>query len=123
MKNPRPSPCTVNCTSLTPVRARSVICTPGSCGRCPRVISRPPSAAQGGNRPMPFRKQGPWRPTGQLVLKAGSSGGNVSMDFGRFRKLFRHEPTRQELYLRLTRGLNIERDYQEWIDRWETYEP
>jgi len=45
------------------------------------------------------------------------------MGFGRFRKLFRREPTRQELYLRLTRGLNIERDYQEWIETWENYGP
>jgi GT2 family glycosyltransferase len=45
------------------------------------------------------------------------------MAFGRFRKLFRREPTRQELYLRLTRGLNIERDYQEWIETWEDYGP
>ncbi|HEY3148552.1 MAG TPA: glycosyltransferase family 2 protein [Dongiaceae bacterium] len=45
------------------------------------------------------------------------------MGFGRFRKLFRREPTRQELYLRLTRGLNIERDYQTWIDTWENYRP
>jgi GT2 family glycosyltransferase len=42
---------------------------------------------------------------------------------GRFRKLFRREPTRQELYLQLARGLNIERDYQAWIDRWEDYGP
>lgn len=45
------------------------------------------------------------------------------MAFGRFRKLFRREPTRQELYLQLTRGLNIERDYQTWIETWEEYEP
>ena len=45
------------------------------------------------------------------------------MGFGRFRKLFRREPTRQELYLQLTRGLNIERDYQTWIELWENYEP
>ncbi|HEY1383535.1 MAG TPA: glycosyltransferase family 2 protein [Dongiaceae bacterium] len=45
------------------------------------------------------------------------------MAFGRFRELFRRAPTRQELYLRLTRGLNIERDYQAWIDRWENYGP
>ncbi len=45
------------------------------------------------------------------------------MGFGRFRKLFRREPTRQELYLRLTRGLNIERDYPEWIKTWENYGP
>lgn len=45
------------------------------------------------------------------------------MGFGRFRKLFRREPTRQELYLRLTRGLNIERDYQAWIELWENYGP
>jgi len=45
------------------------------------------------------------------------------MGFGRFRKLFRREPTRQELYLRLTRGLNIERDYQSWIETWENYGP
>jgi GT2 family glycosyltransferase len=45
------------------------------------------------------------------------------MGFGRFRTLFRREPTRQELYLQLTRGLNIERDYQAWIDRWENYGP
>lgn len=42
---------------------------------------------------------------------------------GRFRRLFRREPTRQELYLRLTRGLNIERDYQSWIETWENYGP
>jgi GT2 family glycosyltransferase len=42
---------------------------------------------------------------------------------GRFRKLFQREPTRQELYLRLTRGLNIERDYQSWIETWENYGP
>ena len=30
---------------------------------------------------------------------------------GRFRNLFRREPTRRELYLQLARGLNIERDY------------
>lgn len=45
------------------------------------------------------------------------------MGFGRFRKLFRREPTRRELYLRLTRGLNIERDYQAWIETWENYPP
>ena len=45
------------------------------------------------------------------------------MGFGRIRKLFRREPTRRELYLRLTRGLNIERDYQSWIERWENYGP
>jgi GT2 family glycosyltransferase len=45
------------------------------------------------------------------------------MGFGRFRKLFRREPTRQELYLRLMRGLNIERDYQSWIETWENYGP
>jgi GT2 family glycosyltransferase len=45
------------------------------------------------------------------------------MGFGRFRKLFRREPTRRELYLRLARGLNIERDYQAWIDTWERYAP
>jgi GT2 family glycosyltransferase len=45
------------------------------------------------------------------------------MGFGRFRRLFRREPTRQELYLRLTRGLNIERDYQTWIETWEEYGP
>lgn len=38
-------------------------------------------------------------------------------------KLFRREPTRQELYLRLQRGLNIDRDYQQWIDVWERYGP
>jgi GT2 family glycosyltransferase len=42
---------------------------------------------------------------------------------GRFRKLFRREPTRQELYLQLARGLNIERGYQGWIERWENYGP
>ena len=45
------------------------------------------------------------------------------MSFGRFRKLFRREPTRRELYLQLARGLNIERDYQSWIERWENYGP
>lgn len=45
------------------------------------------------------------------------------MAFGRFRKLFRREPTRQQLYLQLTRGLNIERDYQTWIETWEDYGP
>lgn len=45
------------------------------------------------------------------------------MAFGRFRKLFRREPTRRELYLQLARGLNIERDYQSWIDSWEDYGP
>jgi GT2 family glycosyltransferase len=45
------------------------------------------------------------------------------MGFGRFRKLFRREPTRQELYLKLARGLNIERDYQSWIETWEDYGP
>lgn len=45
------------------------------------------------------------------------------MGFGRFRKLFRRGPTRQELYLQLTRGLNIERDYQSWIETWEDYGP
>jgi GT2 family glycosyltransferase len=45
------------------------------------------------------------------------------MSFGRFRKLFRREPTRRELYLQLARGLNIERDYQSWIDTWEDYGP
>lgn len=38
-------------------------------------------------------------------------------------KLFRREPTRQELYLQLQRGLNIERDYQRWIELWERYGP
>jgi GT2 family glycosyltransferase len=50
-------------------------------------------------------------------------GGFISMGFGRFRRLFRREPTRQELYLRLVRGLNIERDYQTWIETWEEYGP
>jgi GT2 family glycosyltransferase len=45
------------------------------------------------------------------------------MAFGRFRNLLRREPTRQELYLRLMRGLNIERDYQTWIELWENYGP
>ena len=45
------------------------------------------------------------------------------MAFGRFRKLLRREPTRQELYLQLTRGLNIERDYQSWVETWERYGP
>ena len=45
------------------------------------------------------------------------------MAFGRLRKLFRREPTRQELYLQLARGLNIERDYQRWIETWEDYGP
>ena len=45
------------------------------------------------------------------------------MGFGRFRKLFRREPTRRELYLQLPRGLNIERDYQTWIETWEDYGP
>src|SRR5574338_30917 len=45
------------------------------------------------------------------------------MGFGRFRTMFRREPTRQELYLQLLRGLNIERDYQAWIDTWENYQP
>ena len=45
------------------------------------------------------------------------------MGFGRFRKVFQREPTRQELYLRLVRGLNIERDYQAWIETWERYGP
>src|SRR5262249_5097746 len=45
------------------------------------------------------------------------------MAFGRLRKLFRREPTRRELYLQLARGLNIERDYQSWIERWEDYGP
>jgi GT2 family glycosyltransferase len=42
---------------------------------------------------------------------------------GRFRKLFRREPTRKELYLQLARGINIERDYQSWIETWENYGP
>jgi O-antigen biosynthesis protein len=42
---------------------------------------------------------------------------------GRFRRLFRREPTRRELYLQLARGLNIERDYQSWIETWEDYGP
>ncbi|HJT13829.1 MAG TPA: glycosyltransferase family 2 protein [Dongiaceae bacterium] len=42
---------------------------------------------------------------------------------GRFRELFRREPTRRELYLRLARGLNIERGYQSWIETWEDYGP
>jgi GT2 family glycosyltransferase len=45
------------------------------------------------------------------------------MSFGRFRKLFRREPTRRELYLQLARGLNIERDYLTWIETWEDYGP
>lgn len=45
------------------------------------------------------------------------------MGLGRFRKLFRGEPTRRELYLDLQRGLNIERDYQAWIETWECYGP
>jgi len=45
------------------------------------------------------------------------------MVLGRFRKLFRREPTRRELYLQLARGLNIERDYQSWIETWEEYGP
>jgi O-antigen biosynthesis protein len=45
------------------------------------------------------------------------------MAFGRFGKLFQREPTRQELYLRLMRGLNIERNYQSWIETWENYGP
>ena len=42
---------------------------------------------------------------------------------GRFRNLFRREPTRRELYLQLARGVNIERDYQSWIETWEEYGP
>lgn len=45
------------------------------------------------------------------------------MAFGRLRRLFRCEPSRRELYLRLARGLNLERDYQEWIEIWENYSP
>lgn len=45
------------------------------------------------------------------------------MGVDRFRKLFRREPTRQELHLQLTRGLNIERDYQAWVETWENYGP
>jgi O-antigen biosynthesis protein len=45
------------------------------------------------------------------------------MGFSRFRKLFRREPTRRELYLQLARGLNIERGYQSWIETWEDYGP
>src|SRR5689334_22371354 len=45
------------------------------------------------------------------------------MAFGRIRKWLQREPTRQELYLKLQRGLNIESDYQEWIDTWESYGP
>jgi O-antigen biosynthesis protein len=45
------------------------------------------------------------------------------MAFGRFRKLLRREPTRQELYLQLIRGLNVERGYQTWIELWENYGP
>lgn len=45
------------------------------------------------------------------------------MGFGRLRNPFRREPTRQELYLRLARGLNIEQDYQAWIETWERYGP
>lgn len=45
------------------------------------------------------------------------------MVFGRFRRLLRREPTRQELYLQLLRGLNIERGYQTWIELWENYGP
>jgi len=42
---------------------------------------------------------------------------------GRFRNLFRREPTRKELYLQLARGVNIERDYKSWIETWEDYGP
>src|SRR5262249_46782026 len=46
------------------------------------------------------------------------------MGFRRFRKkLFRSEPTRLELYLRLARGLNIQSDYQTWIETWENDGP
>ena len=45
------------------------------------------------------------------------------MAFGLIQRLFKREPTRQELYLQLQRGLNIERDYQDWIAKWERYEP
>lgn len=45
------------------------------------------------------------------------------MGFGLVRKMFRREPTRRELYLQLQRGLNIERDYQAWIELWERYAP
>lgn len=45
------------------------------------------------------------------------------MGFGRIRRLFQREPSRRELYLQLQRGLNLERGYQEWIDRWERYGP
>ncbi len=45
------------------------------------------------------------------------------MGLGRIRKLFRREPTRQELYLQLQRGLNIDRDYRHWIELWERYGP
>lgn len=45
------------------------------------------------------------------------------MGLGSIRKLFRQRSSRQALYLRLSRGLNLDGGYQEWIDSWERYAP
>jgi GT2 family glycosyltransferase len=79
-------------------------------------------AAQGGNR-LDRRENEALAGHLPACIEGLDRRGTVAMAFGRFRKLFRREPTRQELYLRLTRGLNIERDYQAWIERWENYGP
>lgn len=45
------------------------------------------------------------------------------MALGRLQRLFRKRPSRQALYLKLLRGLHLERGYQAWIDGWERYAP
>jgi len=45
------------------------------------------------------------------------------MGFSRIRKLLRREASKEVVFLKLTRGLNLERDYQRWIKDWETYKP
>jgi GT2 family glycosyltransferase len=45
------------------------------------------------------------------------------MGLGGIKKLLRRTSSRQELFLRLLRGLKIDSGYQEWIDNWERYAP
>jgi hypothetical protein len=80
-----------------------------------RVISRRHRVAQAG-----FRALAGCQPA-CIEVRRESREGKAPM--GRFRKLFRREPTRQQLYLQLARGLNIERDYQRWIETWVDYGP
>lgn len=45
------------------------------------------------------------------------------MGLGGIKKLFRRTSSRQALFQRLIRGLQIDSGYQEWIDTWERYAP